>query len=91
MVQTMDRPSASEIVQRGKKIYDSKLRQQVEAGNVGKYIAIDIVTEDYEIGEDRLETVNVLYSRVPDAVPCLLRIGYNATDAMGGRLKPNAQ
>src|SRR5258708_33195895 len=86
---TMTRPSATEIVRQGRNIYDSKLRQQVEPNNIGKYIAIDILTGDYEIGEDYLDTVNVLRARLPNAIPCLLKIGYPATDAIGGRLKPN--
>jgi hypothetical protein len=87
----LTRPSASEIVHKGQLIYDAGIRQQVEPNNIGKYVAIDILTGEYEIGTDHLDTVNVLHSRIPNAIPCVLKIGYPATDIIGGRLKPNAR
>lgn len=86
---TMTRPSASEVVRKGQEIYDAGIRQQVERDNVGKYVAIDTITGDHEIGDDHLDTVNALYRRIPNAIPCVLKIGYAATDVIGGRLMPN--
>ena len=86
--------TADEIGQRGEEIYAQKLRKQVEEGNFGKYIAIDILTGEYEIGDDRknvnahLETVHRLLNRIPNAIVYTILIGYPAAAAIGASLHP---
>jgi hypothetical protein len=80
-----------EIGRRGEEIYEQTLRDLVEAGNVGKYIAIDIHTGEYEVGDDHLGTVNRLHARQPAAEVYTIKIGYPATAVIGGRLKPNTR
>jgi hypothetical protein len=43
------RYSKEELVRRGQGLYASGIRQQVEAGNDGKIVAIDIETGDCEV------------------------------------------
>ena len=84
--------SSIEISQRGKEIYQQRLRTQVETEeNIGKLISIDIETGDYEIGDDKsLAAPHRLHARHPGAALYTLRIGYNAVDSFGGVVERTA-
>jgi hypothetical protein len=76
-----------EITRRGQDIYHRTLRSQVETTDtIGKIIAIDIETGCYAIGNDLLESINLLKSNYPNAVIWAERIGFNAVYAVGGTL-----
>ena len=49
-------------------IYDVKIRPLMEPADEDKYVMIDIVSGDYEIGENRGTLIRVLRERRPDAV-----------------------
>ena len=67
-----------EIARLGQDIY-AKIRSQVElVENIGKIIAIDVHTSDYEIGNDLLMISHQLKSRQPNAEMWAERIGFNA-------------
>jgi hypothetical protein len=79
------RYSGDEIRRRGKEIYEQTLRLQVETEpNIGKIIAIDIETGDYEIDEDLIASTDRLLARRPGAPLWGERIGYDAVFALGG-------
>ena len=61
------------------------MRQQVEEGNHGKIVAIDIETGTFELADDTMVAARQLYARVPDAQPWLVRIGYRAVHRFGAR------
>ncbi|AFY54286.1 MAG: hypothetical protein HC836_34155 [Richelia sp. RM2_1_2] len=85
----MSKPNLSdeEITQRGKELYDSNIRPQVETPeNIGKIISINIETGEYEIGDDLIVTSLKLRSKQPDAALWSERIGFNAVYAVGGTL-----
>jgi hypothetical protein len=52
---TVRRPrySKEEFARRGNEIYERQIRPQVEVGNRGKTVAIDIETGAYEMGDRR--------------------------------------
>ena len=80
-------PNREEIAQRGRNLYQQGLRQQVEtADNIGKIIAIDLSTSDYEIDQDLLLACDRLKVKHPKAVTWVGRIGYDAVYAIGGTL-----
>ncbi len=78
------RLSPEEVVRRGKELYESKIRAQVEAGNKGKVLVIDVETGDYEIGEDSLPLSERLHAKHKDAALYAMRIGYPAFGRIGG-------
>jgi hypothetical protein len=83
-------PAGEEVARLGKERYDN-LRVQVEvADNIGKLIAVDVETGDYEIGEDLLAISHRLKSRHPDAEMWAERIGFNAVYTVGGTLTRTA-
>ena len=52
MVVRQPRYSKEEFARRGQEIYNRDIRPQIEAGNKGKIVAIDIETGAYEMAED---------------------------------------
>ena len=74
-----------ELAQRGQELYESGIQQQVEAGNHGKIVAIDIETGSFELADETMQAIKRLYGRIPDAQPWVLRIGYRAVHRFGAR------
>jgi hypothetical protein len=72
------RYSKEEFSQRGKALYESQIRSQVEADNYGKIVAIDIESGDFEVDEDTLVASDRLLERHPDAQTWFIRIGHSA-------------
>ncbi|MBE9062156.1 hypothetical protein [cf. Phormidesmis sp. LEGE 11477] len=84
------RYSKEEMAERGQELYESGIRQQVEAGNEGKIVAIDIETGEFEVGETIVAATDRLFERQPDAQPWGIRIGYRTVYHFGARsLKKN--
>ncbi len=84
--------SKEETGERGDKIYEQQLRATVETeANIGKIIAIDIETGDYEIDADLLQAGRRLKARHPDSPAWAKRIGYDAVYAVGGSLTRTEQ
>jgi hypothetical protein len=77
--------SKEEYARRGNEIYETQARPQVEAGNYGKIVAIDIETGAFEIADDLLTASKQLSARLPDAQTWFVRIGYPAVDHFGAR------
>ncbi|PZO34898.1 MAG: hypothetical protein DCF17_19805 [Shackletoniella antarctica] len=79
------RYSKEELARRGQALYESGIRQQVEAGNDGKIVAIDIETGAFEIDDRILPATRRLFERYPDAQPWVIRIGHRAVYHFGAR------
>jgi hypothetical protein len=79
------RYSKEELASRGQQLYESGIRQQVEAGNHGKIVAIDIETGNFEVDESLVNATNHLFEHHPDAQPWVIRIGHRAVNHFGAR------
>ena len=79
------RYSKEEFARRGEEIYQSQIRSQVEEGNDGKIVAIDIETAAFEVADNTIEATDRLYARYPDAQPWVIRIGHRAVYRFGSR------
>jgi hypothetical protein len=77
------RYSKEEFSRRGKELYESQIRSQVEADNHGKIVAIDIESGDFEVDEDTLVASDRLLLRHPDAQTWFMRIGHRAVHTLG--------
>ena len=84
MVQQL-RYSKEEFARRGNEIYESQVRPQVEEGNHGKIVAINIETGAFEVADTTMVAVDQLYQREPDAQPWVIRIGHRAVFRFGSR------
>jgi hypothetical protein len=74
---TVRRPrySKEKFARRGDEIYNRDVRPLVEAGNKGKYVAIDIETGAWEMDADEITACDRLIARVPDCQTWLVCVG----------------
>ena len=84
MIKRQFRYSADEAGRRGTELYENKIRPLVEAGNTGRFLAIDIESGDYAVADERYDAAKVLIDKNPDAQIWCLRIGYVAAASFGG-------
>ena len=75
MTMRQPRYSMEEHARRGDEIYERDVRPQVEVGNQGKIVAIDIDTGAFEVAEDVLTASDRLLARYPEAQTWFVRIG----------------
>lgn len=76
-----------ETVQMAEAIYRQQLSTQVEHVHKGQYIAIDVETGEYEIGDNYHVAAQTILTRKPSAAIGVLRIGYPTVGRIGGRTK----
>jgi hypothetical protein len=81
------RYSKEEFAQRGDALYESEVRQQVEAGNHGKIVAIDLETGAFEVDASEIAACDRLEARHPEAQVWMVRIGSRHVRRFGGRTK----
>jgi hypothetical protein len=85
------RLSGEEIARRGEELYQDALREKVETEqNIGKIIAIDVESGDYDIADDVLAAGRRLHAANPGVVTWTKRIGYDAVYSFGGALRRTA-
>lgn len=85
MTVRLPRYSKEEAATRGTEIYERDVRPQVEAGNKGKIVAVDIETGEYETAENPVLASERLFQRLPDAQIWFVRIGYRAVHRICSR------
>ena len=57
----------SELSKRGQEIFERVVGPQVEDEDDRKFVAIDVESEDFEVGENQVATAKRLMERQPDA------------------------
>ena len=62
-------------------------RPQVEAGNQGKIVAIDVDSVAFEVAETALAAADLLLARYPDAQIWFVRIGHPGVHRFGPRAR----
>lgn len=60
--------SYEEQKKRGEAIYNAQIRHLISEEDDGKYVMVDVLSGDYEIGEDSTKTSLILRDRRPGAV-----------------------
>jgi hypothetical protein len=72
---TKDARALEQIGQQGRELYRRLISPAVEAQHADRLIAFDLVSEDFEIGDDLIDMCRRLRARHPDAEIFGLRIG----------------
>jgi hypothetical protein len=85
------RYSKEEFAQRGHALYESQIRSQVEDGNYGKIVAIDVDSGAFEVADESLAAAKKLLVRCPDAQIFGIRIGHLAVHRFGLRVPGAAE
>ena len=88
--QRQPRYSKEEFAQRGDALYEAQIRSQVEEGNHGKIVAIDLETGAFEIDASEIAACDRLETSQPDAQIWIVRIGSRYVRRFGGRTKRTA-
>ena len=78
--------TGDEIVRLGEAVYDRSIRSEVEAGNKGKFLVINVETGEYEMDEDDLVASKRAKNRFPEAPLFAMRVGFSTTYNLGARL-----
>lgn len=90
MTARQPRYSKEEFARVGDEIYESQVRPQVEEGNHGKIVAINIETGDFEVDASEIAACDRLEARHPDAQIWIVRVGSRQVRRFGGRTRRNA-
>ena len=77
--------SKEEHARRGTAIYEQQVRPQVEPGNQGKIVAIDVETGVFEVADDILTASDRVLARCPDAQIWCVRVGRRGVHRFGLR------
>ena len=77
-MKTMTHPNPSELARRGTDLFDNVIRPGLRPEDDGKYVAIDIISGQYELDDDDYKAVMTLRTRIPEADIWLARAGYPA-------------
>jgi hypothetical protein len=83
--------SPQEVETRGEEIYERQIRRQVEQGNKGRFVVIDIETGQFEIDDDDLAATQRLLAKRPKAVLYGLRVGFPTAYTLGGHIGGDGQ
>ena len=75
--------SDEEFARRGQEIYQSQIKDDIEAEHRGRIVAIDIETGAYAIADRSVLAAKQLLEQNPDAQLYGIRIGYPAVHRFG--------
>ena len=81
------RVQLKEIARRGHAIFDEKIGPMLTSKDKGKYVAIDIVSSDYEMARTRLLAFQRLHARIPDCEAFMIRVGHRAAVKFGRHVR----
>lgn len=84
------RYTKEEHARRGAELYERQVRPQVEAGNHGKIVALDVDSGNFEVAADTLTAADRLLARCPDAQIWFTRVGYRGVHRFGPRATTRA-
>jgi len=89
MTVTETQLSPDDVVSRGKALYENDIQAQVEEGNIGRLLMVDVTTGNWVMGENRIEMTRRLRARNPQAQDYGMRIGYAAAIVIGASMQPS--
>ena len=72
-----------EVARRGREIYESRLKSEFEPQHIGKFLVIDIDTEECEMDEDDMVVSMRAYRKNPNGSRYGMRIGSPTTGTIG--------
>ena len=72
---TLPQINPEEIAKRGGEIYEKEFRKELEPKEIGKYIAIEVESKKYFIGETKEEALDEAQKIFPDKIFFVRRIG----------------
>lgn len=77
----------SEIAHKGEEIYQ-KISQQIEKKYLGNFMAIEVESGKYFLGETQIEAIERAKKRFPTKIFYLMKVGFPATVTFSGYQRP---
>lgn len=77
----------AEIAQKGMKIYQ-KISKRVEKGHLGDFIAIEVESEKYFLGQTPVEAIEKAKKHFPNKIFYLMKVGFPAAITFSGYQRP---
>ena len=77
-----------EIAKKGEEIYQKKLKLKYEPSHNGKFLAIEIESEEEFLGDTSVEAVEKAKAKYPKKLFYIKKISFPATEAISSRLPP---
>jgi intein/homing endonuclease len=75
-----------EVVRLGRGIYERDIRGEVEPEHDGEFVAVDVESGVWELGDDGLSASKRVLARKPEATVCLLKVGHPTAYRIGAPL-----
>lgn len=75
-----------EVEKKGQEIYEQKLKGKLENESFGKYVAIDVETEGYFLGESLEDALNKAREKYPNKIFHSIKIGSTGVFTASGLL-----
>jgi len=85
MAATKRRYGKEQFAQLGDQAFENVVRPKLTPEDEGKFVAIDIETNRYEIDDDELSAGDKLRASLPDAQIWIVRVGSRSVHRFGGR------
>src|SRR5690349_14730144 len=85
MASTKRRYDKQDFARRGDAAYESAVRPHLKPEDEGRFVAIDIDTNQFEIDDDELKACDRLRARLPEAQIWMVRVGSRYVHRLGGR------
>ena len=80
---SIDRNDIEEMAERGRKLYEERIKALIEPGHYGKFVVIDLETGDYEIDKRHISAIKKLRQRHPGALTYGTRVGFSSAYRSG--------
>jgi hypothetical protein len=84
------RYNKEEFAHRGDTAYEGTVRPHLKPEDKGRFVAIDIETNEFEIDDDELRACDRLRARLPEAQIWMVRVGSRYVHRFGGRERRGA-
>ena len=75
MTPAIPQRSQEDIAQRGQEIYQRRIQSTLTPDDDGKYVVIDVGTEEFEVGHNEWDAIELLSTRHQGAQLWITRIG----------------
>jgi hypothetical protein len=73
-----------DFIERGKRLYEERLREELEPENAGRFLAVEPDSERYFLGDTDVEAITAAREAMPDSLFYLVRVGYQTAHSIGG-------
>jgi hypothetical protein len=87
---TMEISNPREAAARGEKIYAEKYKSAFEAEHYGKFVAIDIITEQAHIADSAEDAIELARKNNPKGIFHLVKVGSTGAFRVSYTSNPNA-